>query len=671
MAVLLVVLFHVFGAGRVSGGIDVFLAVSGFLFTGMIARRALTDGAFDAVAYLARLVRRLVPPTVPVLVFVLVGTLTWMASTTRVQTWRELAATLLYRENFQLIASQLGYDAAGVRTSPLQHFWSLSVQGQFYLLWPVVILTCAWIARRTGRSVRAAVALGVIAVAGASFAYALHLRSLDPQAAYLHTGTRLWELALPGLLALTVVHRRLPLTVRVVLGWVGVALIVSCGFVLDGGALFPGPWALWPVTGLLLFLLADDTGVRGSADHVLGTRLPQWLGDISYPLYLWHWPLLIAGLQLSGRPAGDLPLSALVVATSVVGAWLTQRAVDRVMAPRPRRRRSPVRTTTAGLVALAVPAAVLTGAASVQETADLERLGAVQAAMADGNWDGELTTYPGALALTPGWGPVPDAPLLLPPELASQDRPPHYAQDCLQSADDRPEAAEVLVCPEPEGTKVEDPVATVVITGGSHAGMWEPAWRVLAQEHRWRVIVVLKAGCQLTTNTGQFPPETDFPPSAACQEWNRRALETIADIDPDFVFTIATTTAGETEKASRGFVEAWERLREMGLEVLAIRDIYRMGERVPDCVDANIDDPSACDTPRRPGPSPMTPDMVPDNVRLMDLVDAVCTEEVCPAVAGNIIAYSDHSHLSASFATTLAPALDEELRRVAPELYER
>src|SRR5690606_10527992 len=127
----------------------------------------------------------------------------------------------------------------------------------------------------------------------------------------------------------------------------------------------------------------------------------------------------------------------------------------------------------------------------------------------------------------------PDAPLLLPPELASQDRPPHYAQDCLQSADDRPEAAEVLVCPEPEGTEVEDPVATVVITGGSHAGMWEPAWRVLAQEHRWRVIVVLKAGCQLTTNTGQFPPETDFPPSAACQEWNRRALETIADIDPD------------------------------------------------------------------------------------------------------------------------------------------
>ncbi|GGK61582.1 acyltransferase family protein [Ornithinimicrobium pekingense] len=673
VAVALVVAFHLFGAGRVSGGIDVFVAISGFLFTGMIARRVVRDGGrFDLPAYLARLVRRLLPPILPVLAFVLVGTFTWMASSARVATWRETAAVLLYRENFELIDSQLGYDAAGVQTSPLQHFWSLSVQGQFYLLWPVVILAGYWLARWRGWDARRVVALAVVAVALASFAFAVHLRSLDPQAAYLHTGARLWQLALPGLLALTVAHRRIPVPVRVAMGWAGVALIVSCGFVLDGAALFPGPWAMWPVAGLVLFLLADDTGARGSADVVLSSRPAHRLGDISYALYLWHWPLLIAALRLTDRPAGDLALSTAVLVTSVALAWLTWRWVERP-AGDARRWPAPRGTTLAGVAALVVPAVLLTGAAALQESRHDQRLESLQVALSGTGWDGRVDSHPGALALTPGWGPVPDAPLLLPPELAAQDKPPHDAQGCWQSAKDRPENAEVLVCPEPPGMEVEDPGATVVVTGGSHGAMWEPAWRVLAQEHRWRVLVMVKAGCQLTTNVGQHPEQTDVLPSASCQEWNRRALAELDRIDPDVVFTIATTTAGaqETEKASRGFVEAWEALDELGLDVVAVRDIHRMAEHVPDCVEEHMEEPAACDTPRVPGPSPMTEAMVPGNVRLIDLVDRVCTARVCPAVVGNIIAYSDHSHLSASFSATLATALDAELRRAAPQLYGR
>ena len=103
--------------------------------------------------------------------------------------------------------------------------------------------------------------------------------------------------------------------------------------------------------------------------------------------------------------------------------------------------------------------------------------------------------------------------------------------------------------------------------------------------------------------------------------------------------------------------------------MVAIRDIYRMQRDVPSCVAENLADPSVCDTPRVPGSSPMTADMVPDNVGLIDLTDHVCTPDVCPAVVGNIIAYHDHSHLSASFATTLAPALDAALREAAPGLY--
>ncbi|WP_131103731.1 acyltransferase family protein [Ornithinimicrobium sufpigmenti] len=670
VAVILVVLFHLFGAGRVSGGIDVFLAISGFLFTGLILRRVTGEG-LDLSAYLARLVRRLLPPILPVLAVVVLASLVLLPAPMRAQTWQETAAVLLYVENWQLISSQLGYDAAGVQTSPLQHFWSLSVQGQFYLFWPVVLTAAWWLLRRLRLPARPALAVVVLAVTAASFGYAVHLHRLDQQVAYLHTGARLWELTLPGLLALSAGHRRLPRAARAGLGWAGLALIVSCGFVLDGAALFPGPWALWPVLGVVLFLLADDTGAPGSADRLLTARPARWLGDISYALYLWHWPLLIIALHLSPRPAGDPMLSAVVLAVSVGLAHATHRLLERPLGDL-RRWPSPLRTARAGAVVLVVPALVLGGSGLVLDSRARQEAEDARASLAQQVLNGTSRDHPGALALRPDRGPVPEAPLLLDPTEADADLPPHDAQGCWQAAEDRPELAEVLLCPEPPGTEVPDPVATVVITGGSHGAMWEPAWRVLAAEHGWRVLVMVKAGCQLTTSTGQFPVETDLVPNASCQEWNRRALTELVELDPDVVFTLGTTTAqAETtgEKASRGFVEVFEHLAEHDIDVVAIRDIFRMQSDVPACVAENLADPSVCDTPRVPGPSPLTPDMVPDNVGLVDLTDHVCAPEVCQAVVGNIIAYHDHSHLSASFATTLAPALDAALREAAPALY--
>jgi peptidoglycan/LPS O-acetylase OafA/YrhL len=664
VAVLLVVLFHLFGAGRVSGGIDVFLAISGFLFTGLILRRA-TAGGFDVPAYLARLVRRLLPPVLPVLAFVLVGSLWWWPSSARLQTWREVAATLLYRENFELIGSQLAYEAAGVEASPLQHFWSLSVQGQFYLLWPFVVVGSVLVAQALGLRPVRVVALAVGAVALLSFGYAVHLHRIDQQVAYLHTGGRLWQLALPGLLALGTlgfVHRHLAVGARVVLGWLGLALILSCGFVLDGAALFPGPWALWPVLGLVLFLAAGDTGRRGSADHLLSSRAAGWLGDRSYALYLWHWPLLITALALTGRGAGDLVLSTLVLAVSLLAADLTHRLVERPTAPAERWPGARL-SAAGGVVAVLLCAGTVLGAAHVVGGRQEDALRAVH---------DDQSLHPGAAALDPDGPPVPRAPLLVPPELASEDKPPHDAQGCWQPATDRPEFAEAVVCPEPPGSEVTDPVATVVLTGGSHGAMFEPTWRELAHEHRWRVLVMVKAGCQLTSNAGQFPTTTDHPTTASCQQWNRDALDVLRTLQPDVVFTLATTTAGEpvAERVPRGFVEVWEELGAAGIEVVAVRDIFRMSERVPDCVERHPEDPAACDTPRQATPeSPLRPEMTPSNVSVVDLTDHICTATACPAVVGNVIAYFDHSHLSASYARTLAPYLDAQLRTAAPQLY--
>ncbi|MBO0599273.1 acyltransferase, partial [Nesterenkonia sp. E16_7] len=149
LAIAGVVLFHLFGAGRVSGGIDIFLAISGFLFTGMLLREAGSTGKIDFLRYFVRLAKRILAPAALVIAVTTMAGLILLPLTRHAQLVTEARASLLYFENFELIRSQLSYEAAGAETSPFQHFWSLSVQGQFYLIWPSVALLAVWLARRS------------------------------------------------------------------------------------------------------------------------------------------------------------------------------------------------------------------------------------------------------------------------------------------------------------------------------------------------------------------------------------------------------------------------------------------------------------------------------------------------------------------------------------------
>lgn len=173
-----VVVFHLFGNGRVSGGIDIFLAVSGFLFTGMLLREAATHGGrIDPLRYYGRLARRILVPAALVIAVTLAVGLVLFPVTRHSQLWAEARASLLYFENWELISSQLAYGAAGPETSPFQHFWSLSVQGQFYIVWPVLAMVAVFGARllKTSAARVMAVLVGIVFIA--SFAYAIYVGS--------------------------------------------------------------------------------------------------------------------------------------------------------------------------------------------------------------------------------------------------------------------------------------------------------------------------------------------------------------------------------------------------------------------------------------------------------------------------------------------------------------
>ncbi|GGE68212.1 acyltransferase family protein [Nesterenkonia cremea] len=657
LAILGVVLFHLFGAGRISGGIDIFLAISGFLFTAMLLREAAySGGSIQIGRYLARLARRLLPPALLVIAFTTIVGLWLLPDTRHHQLLAEARASLLYFENLELIRSQLGYGAAGPESSPFQHFWSLSVQGQFYLVWPIVTVLAVWLAKRLNRSALSVMSLLVLAVLTASFIFAWYMQGVNQEEAYLMTRTRFWELAFGGLLALLGARLTLPKPLRLPAGWAGVALIVLCGFALDGAALFPGPWALWPLLGLTLVLAAagpegGDKDSPGTATRSLSNRPFAFIGNIAYSLYLWHWPLLIFYLEARSYPAVGIRGASVVFAASLVMAWLTYRLVEQPAAVRALASRS--------LLALAASTLILGAAATsygVQST-HVDRPDGFSMAGVDEE------DHPGAAATTDGEFEPTEAEDFYPEtDVLAEDESMYYDWGCTQDGDGSG-TGEVLLCEDPD--RPENPDATIMLAGGSHAGHWHHALKILAAQNNWELVIADKSGCRFR-HTKDVENDT-------CSQWNAGFQEFVTEQEPDLVVTSGTVLmrSGSEERIQDGAPERWTEITEAGSELLLLRGTARPDEDVPECL-ADGGHPLDC------GPefdiyadeNPLLEEDLPPATYSVDLTENICPDGSCPAVIGGVAVYNDDSHLSTYYVETLAPVLDEKLREEMPHLYE-
>src|SRR6476620_9378484 len=269
IAIALVAVFHVW-FGRVSGGVDVFLALSGFFFGGRLLRTALTPGAsLWPVPEITRLVRRLLPALVVVLAASAVLTIL-IQPETRWGTFADQSlASLGYFQNWELANTASDYLRAGESVSPLQHIWSMSVQGQFYLTFLALVFLFALVFRRHfGRYMRVALVVLLSTLTIASFAYAVFAHNADQSTAYYNSFARGWELLLGALVGALVGYIRWPLWLRSTIALAALAAILSCGALIDGVKEFPGPWALVPVGATMLFILSAAN--RGADPHLEG-----------------------------------------------------------------------------------------------------------------------------------------------------------------------------------------------------------------------------------------------------------------------------------------------------------------------------------------------------------------------------------------------------------------
>ncbi len=681
LAVALVVVFHLWPT-RVSGGfigVDVFFVISGYLITAHLLREVEATGRLRVVRFWARRVRRLLPASLFVLAVSAVAVVAVVPPSVWAQSVRQIIASTLYVQNWALALDAVDYMAADNVPTVAQHYWSLSLEEQFYLVWPVLIACVVaglglWRRRQAhhrgadeqGPDVRRWLTAGVAAVCVLSLAWSAFSTAQDQAFAYFSTLTRVWELGAGALGALVVLHRPLQPRLAAVLGWSGLVAVVVAAAWFDGHTLFPGVAALVPVVGTLAVIAAGRGAGLTSPGAWLSHPVCRFVGDISFSIYLWHWPLIVLAPQVTGH-ALTLPESLVVVALTVLLAWLTKVFVEDPSRRHPGWAVPWMTFAVAGTVMLVVVLGCL-GISSELES----RRGAAEAAATERLALDAKCTGPGALVPANDCGPVVgNGEFLVPPEVVALQNTDAAFPDCQQEAD----ADGVVTCEIGATTRPERVVALV---GDSHATHWFPAFDKLGAERGWKVVTMTKSGCPFTDARRVVETEQTDARQKSCEAWvddvraDLLADEGITDV---FVSSFASDYGWEhrpdhdTEGDARtgGFVTAWDDLTGAGKRVLVLADVPRtQGDNVPNCLLENPTDLEACSVEREKALADdptveAAPQADDQGVHVIDLSDEFCDDELCYPVVGDVIVYRDFSHLSTEYATLLVPALSARL----------
>jgi peptidoglycan/LPS O-acetylase OafA/YrhL len=668
VAVLLVVLFHLW-PGRLPGGyigVDVFFVISGFLITSHLVREADRTGSVSLPRFWARRLRRLLPASYLVLVVSAVATLVWVPQVLWKQFFGELLAATLYVENWTLAINSVDYLAAENSPSPAQHYWTLSAEEQFYLVWPLLVLLGLWLAAR-GRG-RGATVLGVLAATtGASLAYSLWLSATNPATAYFVTPARAWEFGAGALLAFAPpVTRVLDPRVRAGLGWVALGGLVACSLVLGASTPMPGTAAVWVVGASMALIWVEVPAVVWGSHRLLTLRPARFVGDISYSVYLWHWPFVVLLPYATAHPLTRLDKFSVLLATLGASA-LTRRWVE-----------DPVRTTRRfGLhrpqvtfAAALVGALVLTAACVVPRldvARDVEESQRVAARIT-----AEAPPCFGAAARDPRATGCPNPDLedvIVPAPAAVAADYPRYAR-CETAARAEP----LRPC---RFGKRRAGVPHLAVIGDSHARIMMEMVEPLVDAGQVTADLFVSGGCPWSTQ----PPNTRNEPGRLCVSFRERlaALLDGTAQDYDAVLTTArlTTMRGTQAERVAGLVEAWSRVARQGVPVVAVRDNPQDDrDQDPEA------DPNVClaEVPVREANARCALDRTerltrwPDTLaaaarrtpgaHVVDLTPFYCDEEKCPVVIGGVNVYFDNNHLTVTYARTLAPYLYQGLRRL-------
>jgi len=684
VAVLAVVLFHADVPGMGGGyiGVDVFFVISGFLITGLLWREAKTAGTIRLRRFYGARARRLLPASATVGVVTAIASAVLLSPLQAQSVLKDGIACAVYVGNYWFLLQGVDYLSPDMAPSPFQHYWSLGVEEQFYLVWPPLIIGTAWLIRRMRRRTRAQATssqrpyLVVLAlVAAVSFLLSLALTYVVASVAFFSLPTRAWQLAAGGLVALTAGQwRRLPATFAALAGWAGLALILLACTLLSTATPYPGTAALVPVLGTALVIGAGCAAPSQGCGRLLALPPMRAVGRVSYSWYLWHWPVLLLAPPLLGHPLGLAGRLAAVLVSAGL-AVLTLLLLENPLRFAAPVRRSALASLALGGVATAV--AVMVGVAllvsvptPVGRGAPAPPLTVTAAPDPTGrNMDAYDTAVQYAVAqvqaAVAAAADLKGVPSNLDPSLAgaSDELKGMLLNGCMRN---------FLQSGQPEcATGDTASTTTVALVGDSHAAMWGRAFQQVAAQRRWRLETLTKAACPLLDLPIPYPLRRA---ATHCDQWRDQIINRLRAEHPRLVVVSVWRRYGVGlpgwQPGVTSYDPAWnqsltrlvQQLRSIGSQVLVLGPIPNPQSVVPFCLSGHLDDATACSPPRstavnESGIAAESAATKAGGGHYADLTDLFCTVDRCPVIIGNSLVYLDYSHLSFAYSRALEPVI--------------
>jgi len=627
VAALMVSVYHIWFQ-RVSGGVDVFFVVAAFFLTRAIIKHEPVSALHVANYYLSTF-KRLVPVAYLIIIITVAGSIAILPTVVWVSEIEDAAASVFFVENWNLARSNANYLDQGMGSSAFQQYWALSIQAQFYVLFPALIYVGDRISKRTGVSRLTTFLTLFGSVALLSFIYGVYRTFVDQPFTYFDSLARCWEFAAGSIAALFMGKFTPPKKVMYYLGTLALAGLLAFGRMVDVSALFPGYVALVPVIAALVIILAAQV----QAGLPLLTWAPVvWAGDYSFAFYLWHWPLLVFGRVILKNNDLGPGAGAFVILAAAALAYLSTRLVEVPFRRNGWLAQRPIHAAMACMALAGLPLGAT--AAWYRHTHRI-----ISAAEED-------------VAAHLASGRPPRAHALVPhPIVARRDLPPMYDDGCNQ--DQRSDELVTCTYGNPEAGK------TLVLVGGSHSAQWIDPLLAIADQLDFKIISMTKSACAF-----QLGDDGDREVHPSCIAWNGEAIADIVHLKPDLVFTIATRLVNDREGTPESYRRAWETLQQKGIPILALRDNPWFPQEIPYCLELNPNAPEKCEIRTDSFYEAVDPalERKPANVHILDLSARYCDQSFCRATDGHLLKYRDKHHLTRAYVMSFKDELMKALK---------